>query len=228
MVKIKYLGHSVVAIETEAVKLIIDPFLEGNPQATISPSEIDVDVICVTHGHADHIGDTVEIAKRNHALVIAPFELATFLDSKGCNVHPMHIGGSRTFEWGQVKLTPALHGSGLPDENGNIVYLGNPCGFLITVEGKTIYHAGDTGLSSEMEMIGRMNQIDVAFLPIGDNFTMGANDATEAVKMLKPKVVVPMHYSTWEIINQDPLSFRDQVGESACVEVIAPGGTFNI
>ncbi|MBN1295637.1 metal-dependent hydrolase, partial [bacterium] len=175
--EIRYLGHSVVMIKADAVRLIVDPFLDGNPQATEKPSEIDVDVICVTHGHGDHVGDTVEIAKRTGALVIAPFELATYLDMKGCRVHPMHIGGAHMFDWGRVKLTPALHGSGFIEESGKIVYTGNPCGFLFTMEGKTIYHAGDTGLSAEMDVIGRMNRIDVALLPIGDNFTMGPDDA---------------------------------------------------
>ncbi|MCD4652745.1 metal-dependent hydrolase, partial [bacterium] len=124
--------------------------------------------------------------------------------------------------------TPALHGSGISDESGKMVYTGNPCGFLLTLDGKTIYHAGDTGLSAEMEIIGRMNMIDVAFLPIGDNFTMGVSDAAEAVRMLKPKIVVPIHYNTWEIIDQDPASFRDQVGENAFVEIVKPGATITI
>jgi len=228
MIEITYLGHSAVLMKTDAVRLIVDPFLDGNPQAALAPSSIEVDVICVTHGHGDHVGDTVDIAKRNGSLVIAPFELATYLDMKGCRVHPMHIGGAHSFGWGRIKLVPALHGSGFIEESGRIIYTGNPCGFLFYVDGKTIYHAGDTGLSAEMEIIGRMNQIDVALLPIGDNFTMGPSDAAEAVRMLKPRTVVPIHYNTWEVIEQNPEGFAAQVGGDVRVEIIKPGEKLTI
>ncbi|MBN1879374.1 metal-dependent hydrolase [bacterium] len=224
MVELTYYGHSAVKITSDKVALMIDPFLDGNPNRKCCSADVEADVICVTHGHGDHVGDTVEIATRNDALVIAPFELATYLDMKGCRVHPMHIGGARTFDWGRVKLTPALHGSGFIEESGKIVYTGNPCGFLITLEGKTIYHAGDTGLSAEMEVVGRMNAIDLALLPIGDNFTMGPDDAVEAVRMLKPKKVVPIHYNTWEVIAQNPEGFARKVAGLAPVEIVAPGG----
>jgi L-ascorbate metabolism protein UlaG (beta-lactamase superfamily) len=227
MIEIQYLGHSAVYIKTEAVRLIVDPFLEGNPKAATSPSNIQVDVIAVTHGHGDHLGDAVPIALRTGALVIAPFELATYISKKGCRVHPMHIGGRFEFGWGKVKLTPALHGSAVIEENGQIVYAGNPCGYLFSLEGKTIYHAGDTGVSCEMELIGRLNRIDVAFLPIGDNFTMGPADAAEAVRMLNPRVVVPMHYDTFEIIEQDPKAFAALVSGSR-VEILKSGGMMNI
>lgn len=228
MVDVTYLGHSAVMLKTDAVRLIIDPFLDGNPQAAMAPSTIEVDVVCVTHGHGDHVGDTMTIAKRNNSLVIAPFELATYLDMKGCRVHPMHIGGAKNFGWGRVKLTPALHGSGFIEESGQIIYTGNPCGYLFNLDGKTIYHAGDTGLSAEMEVIGRMNMIDVALLPIGDNFTMGPADAAEAVRMLKPRTVVPIHYNTWEVIEQNPEGFAAQVSSDVRVEIIKPGEKLTI
>lgn len=228
MIELTYLGHSAVMLKSDAVRIIIDPFLEGNPQAATSPTNINVDVICVTHGHSDHVGDAVSIAQRTGALVIAPYELAMFLSKKGCRVHPMHIGGRKDFGWGRIKLTPALHGSGFIDDNGNITYTGNPCGFLITLDGKTIYHSGDTGLSAEMSLIGRLHRIDVAFLPIGDNFTMGPTDAAEAVRMLNPRIVVPMHYNTWEIIEVNPDDFRNQVSGNTRVEILKPGGSLSV
>ena len=227
MIEITYLGHSAIFIKTDAVRLVIDPFLEGNPKASMSPSNLNVDVICVTHGHADHIGDTISIARRTGALVVAPFELAMYLEKKGCRVHPMHIGGRREFGWGKVKLTPALHGSAV-FEGDKVIYTGNPCGFILTLEGKNLYHAGDTGLSYEMELLGRLHPIDLAFLPIGDNFTMGPADAAEAVRLLNPRVVVPIHYNTWEVIEQDPEAFANQVMGNTRVEIIKPGGNMKL
>jgi len=228
MIEITYLGHAGMLFKTDAVRLVIDPFLEGNPQAAMSPTTLDVDVIVVTHGHDDHLGDTIPIAKRTGALVIAPFELAVFLEKKGCRVHPMHIGGRKEFGWGKIKLTPALHGSAAHDDNGNLVYTGNPCGIILTLEHKNLYHAGDTGLTCEMDLIGRLHPIDVAFLPIGDNFTMGPSDAAEAVRMLNPRIVVPIHYNTWEIIEQDPDDFTNQIMGNTRVEVMKPGGTMTL
>jgi L-ascorbate metabolism protein UlaG (beta-lactamase superfamily) len=228
MIEVKFFGHSAVGIKTDAVKILIDPFLDGNPLVKECPEMIEVDVICVTHGHGDHVGDTETLAKKNNALVIAPFELATYLDMKGCTVHPMHIGGARNFDWGRIKLTSALHGSAFIEDGGKIVYTGNPCGFLLMLDGKTIYHAGDTGLSAEMEIVGRMNQIDLAFLPIGDNFTMGPDDAAEAVRMLKPKQVVPIHFNTWDVIEQNPDGFAKLVSGITDVRIIPPGETMQI
>ncbi|MCL6559911.1 MAG: metal-dependent hydrolase, partial [Firmicutes bacterium] len=193
--------------------------------AKIKAAEVKADLILVSHGHGDHLGDTVEIAKRSGATVVSVFELATYCACKGAKAHGMHIGGSHTFDGVKVKLTPAWHGSGFGE--GPMEYLGTPCGFVISMDGKNIYHAGDTGLFGDMELIGRLNQIDLALLPIGDNFTMGPEDALEAVNMLKPKLVIPMHYNTWPLIQQDPEKFKSAVeaATGSKVSVIKPGGS---
>jgi len=207
MPKITFLGHSAFYMEGKKGKLVIDPFLSGNPVAKKKPEDLKVDFVLLTHGHGDHIGDAVDIAKANNATIIAPFELANYCAEQGANVHPMHIGGARQFPFGRVKLTIAHHGSAAPDGT----YTGNPCGFLITMDGKTFYHPGDTGLFYDMILIGEMNNIDVAVLPIGDNFTMGVDDAVKATEFLKPKMVIPMHFKTFDVIDVEPGEFVSKV-----------------
>lgn len=223
MPTIKWLGHSCVTITDTPHRLIIDPFLEGNPAATTKPAEIDVQFILLSHGHGDHVGDAISIAKRTGATVIANFELSSLCAGLGVKTHGMHIGGSHAFPFGRVKLTIAHHGGGYgPDASR---YTGPPVGFLINIGGKIIYHPGDTGLFYDMKLIGEMNQIDLAFLPIGDNFTMGVTDAVKAVEFLQPKVVIPIHYNTWDLIAADPREFASKV-KGAKVEVINPGGSY--
>ena len=164
------------------------------------------------------------MAKAHDALVIAPNELADYLGWQGCKVHNMHIGGAKQFEFGKVKFTQAFHGSSYVTKNNDIIYTGMPAGILFTAEGKTIYHAGDTALFGVMELIGKRHPIDIAFLPIGDNFTMGPEDAAYAVSLLKPKIVVPIHYNTFPPIEQDPQQFADLVQEAE-VQIISPGET---
>lgn len=208
--KATYYGHSVVLVETNGKKILFDPFITGNGQCSINADDVKADVIILTHGHNDHVGDTVPIAKRNDALVIGLAEVATYMGWQGLKTHPMSIGGAHEFDFGKVKFTQAFHGSSFTeDENKNIVYLGMPAGVLLTAEGKTIYHAGDTGLFSDMKLIGERNSIDLAFLPIGDNFTMGPEDAALAAEWLQAKVVVPVHYNTFPVIEQDPQEFVD-------------------
>ena len=207
MPKVTYLGHSAFYLEGKKGRLVIDPFISGNPNAKVKPQDIKVDYVLLSHGHGDHIGNTLEIAKANRATIVAPFELANYCDSRGASVHAMHIGGAHEFPFGRVKLTIAHHGSAAPDGS----YVGNPCGFLVTMDGTTLYHTGDTGLFYDMKLIGEINAIDLALLPIGDNFTMGIDDAVKAVEFLKPKMAIPMHYGTFEVIKVDPNEFVKKV-----------------
>ncbi len=221
ILKISFHGHSCFSLEGKAGKVIIDPFLRGNPTADIKPSQVKVDAVLVSHGHGDHLGDAIEISKSTGALIIAPYELAVYCQRRGAASHAMHIGGSRRFPFGSVKLTQALHGSAADEDP--LVYTGNPCGFMINMDDKVVYHAGDTGLFGDMELLGKLNFIDLALLPIGDNFVMGPDDAVIAAQMLKPKMVVPMHYNTFEVIKQDPDDFAHKVELYSKPVILKPG-----
>ena len=225
--KVTYHGHSVVKIESGGKNIIIDPFITGNELTDLKVEEVKPDVIILTHGHGDHVGDTVEIAKENDSLVIANDELSTYLSWQGLRVHGMHIGGSYQFDFGTVKLTPAFHGTGFQTKDNQIIYCGMPAGILFTAEGKTIYHAGDTALFSDMKLIGDRHPIDLAFLPIGDNYTMGPEDAAYAAKLLSAKKVVPIHYNTFPIITQDPQKFI-QMLEQNTGTILLPGEGINL
>lgn len=225
--KINYLGHACFLIDGGGTSVIIDPYLKDNPVAAVQPETVSPQWILVTHGHADHLGDAIEIARNNKSTVIAPTELARYCAQRGCKTHAMYIGGSYDFGAIKVKMTLAFHGSGLgsPAE-----YLGHPCGYLLTLEGKTIYHAGDTGLFGDMELIGRRQPIDAALLPIGDNYTMGPEDAIEAARLIKPGLVVPMHYNTWGIIAQDPEAFSNSLNTLTGIpaKVLKPGESLEL
>ena len=202
-----YFGHGTLGLEIQGYKLLIDPFFTNNPATKTRPEELNADFLLITHGHGDHVGDAVEIAQRTGAKVIANFEVANWLSEKGAEVHTQHIGGGHDYPFGYVKLTQAIHGSSMPDGS----YGGMPGGFLITTpDGRKIYIAGDTGLFAGMSLIGEEG-IHFAVLPIGDNFTMGPNDALRAVKLIKPEFVVPVHYNTWDLIAQDPAAWKKRV-----------------
>jgi len=218
-------GHAALGLETGGYHLLVDPFFSGNPAASTGPEKVAADFILVSHGHGDHVGDAAAIAKRTGALVIANFEIANWLEQKGLKTHAQHLGGGFHHPFGYLKLTLALHGSALPDGS----YGGNPAGFLLTTRaGEKIYMAQDTGLFGDMHLIGDEG-IDLAVLPIGDNFTMGPDDALRAVQLLRPKHVVPIHYNTFGLIAQDAQAWAARVAEKtqARAHVLKPGESLN-
>ncbi|MFT8317323.1 MAG: metal-dependent hydrolase [Sporolactobacillus sp.] len=214
--KITYVGHSTVLFETEKANLLIDPFITDNNQAGLTIDELPkIDAIILTHGHGDHIADTQQIAERDGSLVIAIAELATYFGWKGLKTHGMSLGGGYDFPFGRVKMTLAFHGSSVTEpETHTIIDAGMPAGILLFIDGKTIYHAGDTALFSDMKWIGDQNVIDLAFLPIGDNFTMGPDDALVAAEWIHAKKVVPIHYNTFPPIRQDAGKFVERLGST--------------
>ncbi|MCJ7839734.1 metal-dependent hydrolase [Lederbergia sp. NSJ-179] len=221
--KVSYHGHSIIKIETNGKTILFDPFITGNELTDLKVENEHPDVIILTHGHGDHVGDTETIAKQGQSLVIAPNELAVYLGWKGFNTHGMNIGGGYEFDFGHVKYTQAFHSSAITTDDQQIIYMGMPAGVLFSAEGKTIYHAGDTALFSDMKLIGERHSIDLAFLPIGDNFTMGPEDAALAARYINAKMVVPVHYDTFPPIRQNPQTFIDLLDEDIKGKVMRPG-----
>jgi L-ascorbate metabolism protein UlaG (beta-lactamase superfamily) len=225
--RLRWLGHAALLIESDGQHLLIDPFLTGNPAAAAKAGEVPAEYILVSHGHGDHLGDTVAIAQRTGALVIANYEMSEWLTKQGVSrVHGQQHGGAHTFPFGKVKLTLAFHGSALPDGS----YGGNPCGFLLYLrDGTTIYAAADTGLFGDMRLIGEEG-IDLALLPIGDNYTMGPDDALRAVKLLNPRRVLPIHYNTFDLIAQDAEAWAARVRQETQAQpvVLKPGEWLNL
>ncbi|MCA8990094.1 MAG: metal-dependent hydrolase [Planctomycetaceae bacterium] len=205
--ELTYFGHSAFQIRSGKHVLLIDPFLNDNPLCNTMAQDVDPTAILLTHGHGDHVGDTLEIARRTNCLVIANFEISNWLQAQGVkHVHSMHLGGEHEFEFGKVKLTLAHHGSQLPDGS----YGGNPAGLLLKLEDRVIYHAGDTALFLDMQLIADEN-LDLAILPIGDNYTMGPADSVRAIDFLRAPTVIPCHYNTWPVIAQDARKWAEMV-----------------
>jgi L-ascorbate metabolism protein UlaG (beta-lactamase superfamily) len=225
--KLTYLGHSTFLVETKSHRLLFDPFLTGNDLAAATAEDIGCDFIFLSHGHEDHTGDALAIAQRNGATIVANYEIAEYFAAKGATTHGMNPGGATHLPFGRVKLTLAHHTSSL-NAGLNPIYMGVPCGIIVESDGQKLYHAGDTALFLDMQLIGRAG-LDIALLPIGDNFTMGPEDALEALDFLKPKLAVPMHYNTWPPIAQDPDAFAEQAKERGHdVRPLKPGESLTI
>jgi L-ascorbate metabolism protein UlaG (beta-lactamase superfamily) len=220
--RVRWLGHACLLFESDGRNVLIDPFLTGNPAAAAKANEVPADFILVSHGHGDHVGDTIDIARRTAATVISNYEISGWMEKQGVKkVHGQQHGGGHAFPFGRVKLTLAFHGSMLPDGSNG----GNPCGFLIYFQdGTKVYDAADTGLFGDMRLIGEEG-IDLAILPIGDNFTMGPDDALRAVRLISPKKVMPIHYNTWDVIAQDAAAWAARVRQETSAQpvVLKPG-----
>lgn len=213
MIEITYWGHACIQLSDGETTLIFDPFISHNPMATIKPNQVKCDYILVSHGHFDHFGDTKALAKVNGATVIGIPEICAMADFD--ETHGMNLGGSYKFPFGKVKMVQAFHSGGAPGACA--------AGFIVEFGGKTFYFAGDTALFGDMALFAKYN-IDYAFLPIGDNFTMGIDDATEAAKLIKAKNIVPIHYNTWPPIAADPTAFKTQVEKetASVVHIVKP------
>ncbi|MDK2796216.1 MAG: hypothetical protein PWQ22_878 [Archaeoglobaceae archaeon] len=225
--KIVWLGHSAFLLEGSK-RVLIDPFITGNPMAPVSVEEIKADVILVTHGHGDHLGDTEEIAKRNKALVVCIHELSRVLAKRDVETMGMNIGGSAYSSGIRITMVPALHSADFEDEKGEIISCGSPVGFVVEMDGVKVYHTGDTGLFSDMKLIGELYEPDLMLLPIGDFYTMGIREAVKAVEFVKPKVAIPMHYRTFPLIDTDPMEFKKLAEKFCKVVVLKPGESYEL
>jgi L-ascorbate metabolism protein UlaG (beta-lactamase superfamily) len=225
--ELTWLGHSSFRLDAGGKRIYIDPFLNGNPKCPEGEQTPErVDVIAITHGHGDHVGDAVDLAKQHGATVIAPVELAGRLESQGVeNVKDPNKGGTVEIDGIRFTLTHAQHSSS--DNDGN--YTGEPCGIIVRAEGKTVYFAGDTNVFGDMQnVIARLYKPDVAVLPIGDHYTMGPEEAALAIELLGVKRVVPSHYGTFPVLTGTPEALAEKVGSGVTVERIDPGGSVTI
>ncbi|MFW5972918.1 MAG: metal-dependent hydrolase [Bacteroidota bacterium] len=222
--RIRYFGHSAFEITTNGTTILVDPFISGNKHAQdiVSPDDLQPDVILLTHAHGDHWGDTPSIASRTGAQVVANYEIATYIQQRHDheNVQPMNTGGWWTFDWGRVQQTYARHSSSFPDGT----YGGNPNGYIMHLEDKCLYNLGDTALFSDMQRIGEQHSVDVAFMPVGDCFTMGPSDSLMAARMLRPALIIPIHYNTFPYIEIDITQWAAMMGKAGFkTRVLEPG-----
>jgi L-ascorbate metabolism protein UlaG (beta-lactamase superfamily) len=228
MAKLTWHGHSTFTLETaDGTRIMIDPWFEGNSKADRALSEVgELDFIFCTHGHSDHFKDAMPLARATGAMLVSSYEIIQFAVSKGLeNVHALGVGGGFDFSFGRVTMTAALHGGHVHGDDSG-AWTCTPGGLVFEVDGVRVYHAGDTALLTDMQLL--RGRVDVAILPIGDNYTMGPGDAVRAVEFIGPSVVVPMHYGTFPEIEQDPEAFRRMVGDRARVELPEPGETLEL
>ncbi|MHB9146403.1 MAG: metal-dependent hydrolase [Symbiobacteriia bacterium] len=220
--KVTYIGHSCFQLDSGQTRILLDPFVSGNPVARVKAEDLSPTHILLTHGHGDHLGDTEAIAKRTGALVITTFELAAVLEDKGVRVHPMAVGGRYRFDFGSVRVTPAFHGAGVAG--------GSPAGFIFHLEDKAVYHTGDTGLFSDMKLFAELEKVDLFLVPIGGNYTMDVDDAVVAVDFVRPAVAIPMHYNTFPMVKADPTDFKAKAESrvpGTQVAILQPGETLD-
>ncbi|HHE05069.1 MAG TPA: metal-dependent hydrolase [candidate division WOR-3 bacterium] len=216
--KVTWIGHASLLIEG-SIRIMVDPFIEANPSATVKKEDIPrLDVIAITHDHEDHISDAFDLAKRDNAVVVAMHEIAVKAGEQGITAEGMNIGGTVEVKGAKFTMVLAVHSS----------YSGHPCGYVITLDGKRIYHAGDTGLTRDMEIIGELYTPDISFLPIGSRYTMDIVQAAKAVEYTKTKKVVPIHYNTWPPIQAAPEEFKKLVGNKAEVIILKPGQSYEL
>ncbi|WP_276352387.1 metal-dependent hydrolase [Cohnella caldifontis] len=227
--EITYHGHSCVQLRTGDRSLVIDPFLRGNPIAVTKPEDVRAEYVLLTHAHTDHILDAEPIAKANDATVVAILELAQYMGFKQLKNIEMNMGGTVDLGFAKAKMVQAFHSSGITLEEGKIIYAGMPAGFIIRIEGLTVLHAGDTALFSDMKMIGDRHDIDIAFLPIGDHYTMGPEDALQAAEWFGAKLVIPVHYNSFPLIRQDAQSFIERLeAQGQKGKLMVPGDRFEV
>jgi L-ascorbate metabolism protein UlaG (beta-lactamase superfamily) len=225
-VDVRYLGHSCFEFKAGGATVLVDPFLTGNPKAAVSADEVEPDAILLTHGHGDHLGDTVDIAKRTNAPVVAILELANEISGQGVEVHDPNLGGTVKFDWGWVKLVPAWHTAVTPSGTPH-----TPAGLLIHIGDRLVYHLGDTCLFSDLQLIARRgDKVDLALVPIGGHYTMDRYDAVTAVGFIEPQQVIPCHYNTFPLIETDVEAFKSDVQNAGFSEVliVEPGGTHKV
>ncbi len=226
--RLTYFGHSCFRLEAADLRFVCDPYLKDNPHGRVDPARVPCDFVLCSHAHEDHIADALTLAQLHGATIVAPYELAEHFGALGAKTLDLMPGGGVNFPWGRIQMTPAMHSSALELPGGQNVGMGVPCGYLLRVGGKSVYHAGDTALFGDMALIGRVG-LDLALVPIGDRYTMGPTDAVEALNFLRPKLAVPMHYDTMEKIRQNPHAFAaSALAAGHTVRVMGAGETIEL